>query len=285
MKRSIVTLMAVLGLVVGGFLAPAPAWGTDKYFCADTDNTWNDDGNWKEYDPGAGGNCGNGTASTKPTAADRAIIVSGKTCNVDVPTAVADSLNVESTATLNIQASQKLTLDDTAGSKTTIAGTLNLQGSGSELAFTSNSQTIDGAGKIVGQNNAAKITVSDGETLTNDATIEGKLAITDNTINGTFLNHGIVHANVAGTLEISTNSFDDDSTALWKISASSSAILKIDATSTTKAVLEGDFEIFDDGKLVVGSPGFETTGSLVWKGGTIDVASSSLADFGWFADP
>ena len=199
-------------------------------------------------------------------------------------TALADSVNVESGATLNIQAGQKLTLDDTAGSNTTIAGTLYLQGSGSELAFTINDQTIDGAGKIVGQHNSALITITQLETLTNETTIEGQLTITDESITGTFVNSGTVHANVAGTLLISTDSFDDDTGALWKVSDSSSAILKIDA-SGTKAVLEGSFEIFDDGKLVVGSPGFETTGSLVWKGGTIDVASSSLADFGWFADP
>ena len=67
---------------------------------------------------------------------------------------------------------------------------------------------------------------------------------------------------------------------MWKISSSSSAILKINVGSVTVGVLDGDFEILDDGKLVVASPGFQTTGSLVWKGGTIDVASSSLADFG-----
>lgn len=277
MKRSIVTLMAVPGLVVGGFLAPAPALGTDKYFCATTDNTWSG-ANWKEF--AAGQDCTTGTATDPPTAADRAIIVGGKTCNVDVTTAVADSVNVESGATLNIQANQKLTIDDDAGSKTTIAGTLYLQGSGSVLAFTTNNQTIDGAGKIVGQNSAAKITVVSGKILTNESTIEGALKITDDTINGTFRNFGTVHANSAGTLEISTNAFDDDSTAMWKVSKSSGVTLKLDGTSATKAVLDGSFEIFDNGKLVVESPGFTTTGSLVWKGGTIDVASSSLADFG-----
>ncbi|MCH7701050.1 MAG: hypothetical protein IID37_05130 [Planctomycetes bacterium] len=129
-----------------------------KYFCADTDNTWSGSSgqNWRTF--GGGQDCDDGTRVDAPTEADRAVIVGGKTCNVDVTTAAADSLNVESGATLNIQGGKKLTLDDDAGSKTTIAGTLNLQGASSELAFTTNDQTIDGGGKIVGQDNAAKIT-------------------------------------------------------------------------------------------------------------------------------
>ncbi|MCH7701049.1 MAG: hypothetical protein IID37_05125 [Planctomycetes bacterium] len=94
------------------------------------------------------------------------------------------------------------------------------------------------------------------------------------------MNTGTVHANVAGTLAITPGTIEDDSGALWKISVSSSAIRKINVGDPTLAVLDGDFEIFNDGKLIVESPGFKTTGSLVWKGGTINVGSSSLADFG-----
>ena len=84
-------------------------------------------------------------------------------------------------------------------------------------------------------------------------------------------------------MEISTDSFDDDSTALWKISTSSSAILKFNASST-KTVLDGDFEIINFGKLAVDSGGFQTNGTLVWTGGTIDVASGAIADFGAFPE-
>ena len=283
MKRLIATTIMVLGLIVVGILSPAPAWATDKYFCATADNTWSG-ANWKVF--AAGEDCTTGTATDPPTAADRAIIVGGKTCNVDVTTAAADSLNVESGATLNIQASKKLTIDDTAATGTTIGGTLNLQGASSELAFVDNDQTIDGAGKIVGQNSASKITVVSGKILTNESTIEGALKITGpSSKTGTFLNHGTVHANSAGTLEISTDALGDDSTAAWKITTSSNAVLRIDVFSSTRPALDGDWTIEDDGKLDVDSVGFTTTGSLVWKGGTIDVASNSLADFGWFADP
>ncbi|MCH7703296.1 MAG: hypothetical protein IID37_16590 [Planctomycetes bacterium] len=41
--------------------------------------------------------------------------------------------------------------------------------------------------------------------------IEGQLEITgDSPANGSFPNYGTVHANVAGTLLISTGAFDDD---------------------------------------------------------------------------
>ncbi|MCH7703004.1 MAG: hypothetical protein IID37_15080 [Planctomycetes bacterium] len=271
MKRSNVILIAMLGLV----LVVGPAQGADRYFCASgASGDWDDGLGGLNWDSNAA--CTDGNPGV-PTAADRAIIQSGKTCNVDVTTAAADSLNVESGATLNIQAGKKLTIDDTAGSSTTIAGTLNLQGASSELAFIDNSQTIDGAGKIVGQHNAAKITVALSTTLTSDSTIEGNLQITGL---GDFVNTGTVQASVAGILAITAKSIEDDSTALWKISGSSGAILKINVSDPTSAVLDGDFEIFDDGKLEVDSEGFTTTGTLDWRGGKIDVAIGSSVEFG-----
>ncbi len=54
-------------------------------------------------------------------------IPSGKTCNVDLAAAVADRLVLESTATLNIQASKTLTLDgDGDLGVSTIDGTVKL---------------------------------------------------------------------------------------------------------------------------------------------------------------
>ena len=100
-----------------------------KYFCADTDNTWSGSSgqNWRTF--GGGQPCTNGTRVDAPTEADRAVIVSGKTCNI-ASNAAADSLDVESGATLNIEgaAGNSLTLDDDAVSGTTINGTLNLLG-------------------------------------------------------------------------------------------------------------------------------------------------------------
>lgn len=275
MNRSNVIAMVVLGLVLVG--STAQVQGDTKYFCADTDNTWraNSGQNWRTF--GGGQDCDDGTRVDAPTASDRAVIVSGKTCNI-ASNAVADSLDVESDATLNIQGAtgNSLTLDDDGANGTTITGTLNLLGANSLLAFTTNDQTIDGAGKIVGQHNAAQITIEVLKTLTSETIIEGNLQITGA---GIFRNHGTVHANVAGTLLLDCNSFDDDSTALWKISSSSSAILQIDVTSTTAPDLDGAFEILNGGTLDVDSEGLQTTGSLLFRNGWINVAAGSSVTF------
>ena len=93
------------------------------------------------------------------------------------------------------------------------------------------------------------------------------------------MNYGTVHANTAGTLHISTAAFDDDSTALWKVSSSSAAILKVNVTSGTEPDLAGAFEILNDGTLRVDSVGFKTTGSLMFRNGGIVVAAGSRVTF------
>ena len=279
MNRLNVIAIVVLGLVL--VASTAQVQGDTKYFCADTDSTWSGSSgqNWRTF--GGGQPCTNGTRVDAPTEADRAVIVSGKTCNI-ASNAAADSLDVESGATLNIQGAtgNSLTLDDDGDDDTTINGTLNLLGSNSLLAFEDTNQTIDGSGKIVGQHNGARITVTVNNILTNDGTIEGKLEITGaDTGSTTFLNHGTVNANVAGRLKISTNAFDDDSTALWKVSSSDTAILNIAVISTTVPDLAGDFEVLDEGTLNVTSKGFKTTGSLLFRCGWISVVAASSVTF------
>ena len=87
-----------------------------------------------------------------------------------------------------------------------------------------------------------------------------------------------MHANVVGTLLISTGSFDDDSTALWKISGGSNSIMRI-AVGATAPDLDGAFEIDDGGKLDVTLSGFQTTGTLDFTNGRIDVAANSTVVF------
>lgn len=213
-----------------------------------------------------------------PTAADRAVIASGKTCNIDSD-AVADSLEVESSATLNILAGHKLTLDDTADDDTTIDGTLTIAASGEdvgELAFVDNSQTIFGfSGKIVGLDEAAKITVAPLITLTNDTTIEGALKITGD---GDFKNTGVVHANTSGTLEVTTNEIKDNGGGFWKVSTSSSARLHLAAQDASYQFLTDDFRI-ETGKLTVGVPGILSSGDMTMTGGAIKVPPDAIAAF------
>ena len=211
-----------------------------------------------------------------PTAADRAVIQSGKICNIDSP-AVADSLEVESTATLNILAGHKLTLDGD-NDDSTIDGTLTITASGEdvgELAFVDNTQTISGDffGKIVGLDEAAKITVALGITLTNRTTIEGALQITGT---GDFKNGGTVHANTSGTLEITTGLLDDEPAGFWQVSTSSSVVLHLAAQNTF--LLDGSFTILT-GILTADAPGFMTFGDLTMKGGAIEMPQGAIAVF------
>ena len=81
-----------------------------------------------------------------------------------------------------------------------------------------------------------------------------------------------MHANVAGTLLISTGAFDDDSTALWEISGNIAAVLTI-AVGGTPAALQGAFEIHDNGTLRATSSGFHTSGPLQATSGWISVVA------------
>lgn len=256
--------------------ALAPDVHADHFFCAGTDNTWNDGSNWKSASDCSGADAG------VPTAADKVTILSGKTCNVDISAAVADHVVVESTATLIIETGNTLTLDgdDNAG-RSTITGVLKLQGSSSTLAIIANDQTFDGTGRIVGEDDGARITISAFEKLTNETTIQGKLAIVPATAGdtATFRNEGTVHANVSGTLHVNTKFVEDTAGAdRWKVSTSSSAILRFNPTNTTIPTIDGDF-VVSNGTLDVHNKGFLTHGDLSMTRGTIDVASGALVNF------
>lgn len=256
--------------------ALAPDVQADQYFCAGTDNTWNDGSNWKSNALCQGADAG------VPTAADKVTILSGKTCNVDVSAAVADHIVVESTATLQINTGNTLTLDGNGNSGvSTITGTVKLEGSSSTLAIVDNNQTFEGTGQIIGGDNGARITISAFEELTNETTIEGKLAIVPATAGqeSTFTNEGTVHANVSGTLHVNTKFVGDSSGAdRWKVSSSTSAILRFNPTDTTIPTIDGDL-VVSNGTLDVDNKGFLTHGDLSMTGGTIDVASGALVNF------
>lgn len=275
MTQKHINIVILLGMfiLVGGFVTDVHA---EHFFCAGTDNSWNDGSNWKSNAFCAGGDAG------VPTAADKVTILSGKTCKVGISAAVADHVVVESTATLIIETGNTLTLDgDGNFGVSTITGTLRLQGSSSTLAIITNDQTFDGTGKIVGEDDGARITISTGGKLTNETTIEGKLAIVPATAGqeSTFRNEGTVHANVSGTLHVNTKFVQDTAGAdRWKVSTSSSAILRFNPTDTTIPTINGDF-VVSNGTLDVDNKGFLTHGDLSITRGTIDVASGALASF------
>ena len=67
---------------------------------------------------------------------------------------------------------------------------------------------------------------------------------------------------------------------MWQVSASG-AVLKFDIEETAAHVLSGDFEV-SNGTLDIDVPEFETSGTLIFTGGTIDCADltgSQVAKF------
>ena len=193
-------------------------------------------------------------------------------------TAAADHVYVP--GTLNIQAGKQLTLDGDDYTYSSIGGALNLEGSGSELAFVGTNQTIssiEGFGKLVGMSNSAQITVAAEITLTNSGAfvIEGNLKMTGQ---GTFRNEGDLHANVNGTLEVSTADLEDTPGATWKVSTNNGAVLKFSTTGALAPFLAGEFEV-DAGRLDIDSS-LATSGKLTQTGGKIDVADEKVAGFG-----
>jgi hypothetical protein len=269
MKRKLLTTAAVFAALF--FVGPAANAATYYFYTGGTPGNWNTGANW--WSTG----CGTGTNGTIPNANDHAVICSGEICNV-AANAVADTIEVQTSATLNIQASMVLTLDGSANSTSYVEGTgrIYLQGSGSELSFTTNDHTISyvsSAGEIVGQHDSALITLdTNSQVLTSEIPISGALAITESgTPSDTrFVNSSTVSANLAsGTLELSVDYLDDGmcyAPGDWEVSASS-AVLKFTADST---FLSGDFTV-SSGTLDIDTDVW-TSGSLSFTGGTIDVA-------------
>ena len=181
--------------------------------------------------------------------------------------ATYDNFVVNSGGTLNIYSPVTLTLN--GGGTSTVNGTINLLGAGSELKFTTYNHSVIGNGAIVGQHASAKIAI-DGYTLINCITISGRLEITDGASTGIFINQGRVRADASGTLEISVDEVRDSSQGLWQ-SMHCDAILLFDSTIATMTAgnMDGDFELFA-GIIRLDEP-LTTDGRLMMSGGTLDV--------------
>lgn len=269
--------LAVLG-------SAGSALAATKSFCQTVNNSWSGIGNWEELDVGEV--CGEGTPTGIPTAADRAVIVSGKTCNVDISNAEADTLVVETTATLNIQIGSTVTLRNASGEGSTIDGTLNLEsgfGTVPELVFEINNHTLAGDGKIVGQNEIAKFRILDAIEVISQITIEGKLTFTDENVENIFNNQGVVHANTDGAIHIQVSTMLDTANAVgedarWQVSHVSGT-LWIDVNSHThpppiSQTLAGDFDV-SEGTVDV-DWATTTTGDLTMTAGRIDASDARI---------
>lgn len=269
MKSGIAAIVAAL--------VPTIVLAENFAFCpADASGSWAS-GNFK-----LGTSCDGQQTNDLPGTDDKVFIMAGKTCNVTVDDAVASHIVLQNTATLNIQAGKKLTLHGQDATTSTIDDDLVLEGSESELAIATNNHTLNlgtASGRIVGNDNGAKITIAVDKILISTIPIEGKLEIAGN---GTLDNRNTIHANTGGTIHINTKFVDDTASATvtrWKVSSSSSAVLRFNITDTMVPVLAGSFEIRGGGTLDLDNLGLFTTGDLLLTTGYIDVATGATAFF------
>lgn len=260
----------VVGALAVGVAGPSTVQA-DICFFSPTSGIWASASNWS---------CEGG--EDIPDSDDYASISGGKTCIVDAD-ANAGTLSIS--GTLNIETGKTVTLHGLGGDIEMFVfmdGIINLEGSGSVLKLLKSASVGPGAftaGKIVGQHNDAKILIADDATFTNMVIIEGNLQITEAALeDATFVNEETVHANANGTLYINTDVINDVSTAEWKVSTSSSAVLKLEPNyGASSPDFKGDFEIangtLDIQKTIL------TEGRLFQTGGTLSVASGAAIEF------
>ncbi len=173
---------------------------------------------------------------------------------------------------LNIAAGVTLTLDGDPCAESKVDGFINLLGSGSVLAFSSNNHTVSGSGLIDGRHNSARIDIMSAITVTigADLTVHGAMQI--RAVSGTFDNDGLVEADNAAT--------NDDTLECYSGTFAGSGEYKV---ATSGATLKFDSGISDTGlaaDFTVGGGTLDideevvTTGNLTFTGGTISVAAN-----------
>lgn len=184
-------------------------------------------------------------------------------------------LTINTGGLLNVNGAGEVRL--TGGGTHTINGTaadigLRLSVDGSTLRIYDANVTLTGTGYVEGRNNGAQILITDGETLTNEITIEGSLQICGP---GTLDNEGLVEATRANNendnkLECYSGTFSGGTTGDYKVNTASAYL-------TFRA--GGDFDGMS-ADFIVGAGTLDvnesvcTTGDLTFTGGTIDVIAS-----------
>jgi hypothetical protein len=220
-------------------------------------------------------------AQNAPAAEDECLSVSSESTYFLTASATYGNLDID--GTLVIEAGVVLTLDGESGTCASgvhvIDGSVVLEGSGSTLRFIDTSQTVQGAGDIEGQNNAAKIEIESGISFTlmldtapnpdEPFDLEGTLQITGS---GSFINDGKVHANATGVLKVNVASISGLGT--WEASESSSATLRFEFPDSGCGGLTGRFVLKDNAEFeFYGDADIQTTNAVStsqWCG-TVDV--------------
>ncbi len=223
-----------------------------------------------------------------PSAGDEAEIRNGLTAVVRGTSDICGFVDIQGNGEVVVEASAKLTLDGNGTARTSAIASdarLYLEGSGAELAVIDDDHTLSGAGKVVGQDDAAKITVTTGETLTNSLTavdpstagITGHLEISGA---GNFTNNGIVNADTGGEsaarLKIAVTGTLEDTTGDHWMATAANSILSFDSalvTISADGMLSGNFVISGSSSAEIENHEqcLRTEGRLEMSDGLLDV--------------
>jgi len=274
-------LSTLTAFVFAAFIVDAAMAGTTKYFRPSTSSgNWNDDslttGIW--FDAAVGGN-----RVSRPAEDDRAVILTNKTCSVNV-NAVADTIDVQSGAVLDISSAVTLSLDNDNGpsSNSVVDGDVLLSNASAILEFKDASHSINNGGagnrRIYGTSNTAQILVSSAITITlaSGGNVAGSLEFRAGS--GTLTNNGFVNANRANA--------SDDTLSLYSGTFNGSGTYEVTLASATLHFLSGVTATSMSAAFVLNAAGTLdiddsvcTTGNLTFSAGTIDVAAGKSAKF------
>lgn len=272
------TLLTLFATAVFGIVMANPVNAADSTWHGSEGTGWNDPDNWSRGVPGSG------DTATIPDVANDPLIDS----SVTVGTLI---INTGAVVTVTGGFSPvTLTLDGTTAHD--IDGDLVLSNGTAALKFSA-SVTVDGEGAIIGEHNGAKFQIEGGDTVTNEMSVQGQMAIeTDGgSGNGTFLNGstGIVLANADGEgsdailLLASGLTIDDVSGAKWKAKSDSDSVLEFREAETG---LEGNFFLDDCAmiRLVGNGVNITTNGDLTSDpsgdySGTVDASGGGCFDW------
>ena len=259
MKRTLMTTAAICAAL----LLATGANAADKYFyhTQGTPQAWTS-ANW--YTAPDGG----GSSTTKPGTSDRAIIEAD--CFMST-SEEAESIEVEVGQELDIRTNQTLTLNNGSSEDSVIAGTLDLEASGSELEFTTNNHQISGAGKIDGSSDSARLRISSAITVTvsQHTSVTGAMEIRAGS--GTLDNDGTVEADNAGAGNSTLTCFDGTFAGSGEYKVSTVGATMQFSSGISDTGMAADFTM-TAGTLDVNEE-VVTTGEYSQTGGTLDVVA------------
>lgn len=259
------------------------------------------EGGVKTFQPGSGSwNVGvNWDPDGVPTAADRVIIPTGKVCAIDDDDALADTVVIQGTGQLIIDAGFTLTLDNdndnTAADpdNSEIDGTLFITGGGTPAALyiIDGHHLTGGDGQILGDDVAALVEIAANTILINQMdevgggfaggmTIKGRTQ--SGQTNGTFRNEGRVTALDRNTIVLDTTTILDDIEGAWWGIGYTNSKLEFRREALT---LEGDVETTGctTTYMLIFKASIKTCGELIYNGRGIDLQNSSTFEYATFS--